>query len=779
MLTCLTNLDSGSRGDPYRVWFASVMLIHLLWEDVECKIEATSIKEGNAEAGEEEVTAIQRIASNLITALEHDYDPRIPIGYLMLLCIWLYEDSEAVDDFLSEGASIQSLISAVTQSGKDPVLQGLAAFLLGTLYEFSHKESPVPRATLHPLLQSRMGRDHYLNKITKLRSDRRIRDFEVVREEFEVEFKPRKHGLPEVYFEHIFVGFLKDNYSRILRAIDKDPGMETHITASEFFDYHAYGGKRANDCLQDGVTKTANGVSLELLESLKTQLETKSEDLMKTENTCLTLEQRLAHEQTERQRERESAAAEARKHAEAIEAQRRRNEAELATAQDKSRALVDEITKRNRRSIEEREMQIQNLKKQVENLARRNKDGEAQYHALARQLESLSRQSSSAIEEKEERIQQLTKQMAEVVQRTKTIIQQRDEQIQKLNGQVEDLAKQKDDLTSQHESLVKRADAAEKALSNGSERELSLQNRLVELRDEKEHTIQELRGDNEKMIFRMREELQKNQDDGARKLAAQETRISEAEERASSALTELKIAKVALFVSKDQLKALQQEHETASSQTIELEDNIKRLQKSFSDAEQRTMELEQQLKNATQGKADLEEKLHAAEKRLSHASSSSSDAEGKLAGLNQQLQTLEMERRVLQDRLQTTYKKLQASENKRQDVENVTKGGEIEHEQALQAWAKKQADAEAQAKMADAKSRDAEARANDAEEKLRAAKGVTQKALQEKAVAEKTAKNAQAELDDMLIMLAELEDKNKELKVRFEAIMVTASECIR
>jgi hypothetical protein len=145
-LTCLINLDSESRGDPYRVWLASVIFLHLIYDDEEAKSLATSFKEGDADAGEEVVTVIQSISANLVAALEHNYDQRITIGYLMLLCTWLYEDSVAVDDFLTEASSVQSLVSTVKQSSNSNVLvQGLCAFFLGILYEFSHKDSPLPR----------------------------------------------------------------------------------------------------------------------------------------------------------------------------------------------------------------------------------------------------------------------------------------------------------------------------------------------------------------------------------------------------------------------------------------------------------------------------------------------------------------------------------------------------------------------------------------------------------------------------------------------------------
>ena len=51
ILTCILNLDADSRGDPYRVWIANVILLHLIHDDLKVKELAASIREGDAEAG--------------------------------------------------------------------------------------------------------------------------------------------------------------------------------------------------------------------------------------------------------------------------------------------------------------------------------------------------------------------------------------------------------------------------------------------------------------------------------------------------------------------------------------------------------------------------------------------------------------------------------------------------------------------------------------------------------------------------------------------------------
>src|SRR5690606_26704707 len=138
----------------------------------------------------------------------------------------------------------------------------------------------------------------------------------------------------------------KETYTRILGAIDKDPSLENRVDAS-------------------GVTKVTNGVSLELMDSLQTQLEEKDKALAMLENARLALEQQITKSEKDAQAAREKAQEEAPKLREAMDTQRRQLEAEAATREEKTRGLVDEMTNRNRRGIEELDGQIAALKRQV------------------------------------------------------------------------------------------------------------------------------------------------------------------------------------------------------------------------------------------------------------------------------------------------------------------------------------------------------------------------------------------------------------------------------
>lgn len=278
--------EKGHGADPYRRWIASVLLFHLLYEDFEAKNMAMAVKDGDAEKGEEVVTCIQALTGNLISAERKGEDERVTIGYLMVLCGWLYEDHNGVNDFLGEGSNVQSIVQIVIRDDRSRVLvTGLCAFLLGIVYEFSTKDSPISRETLHQILTGRLGREQYSDRITRLREHPMVRDFEVLPQDLH---SSPHGGLPEVYFDRTFVDFLKDNFSRILRAIDRAPGIEVPVIAN-------------------GIQK---GVSRELVDSLKAQAEDRLQTIQKLESEVVNLERRLGQEQADHRKAKESAAIE-------------------------------------------------------------------------------------------------------------------------------------------------------------------------------------------------------------------------------------------------------------------------------------------------------------------------------------------------------------------------------------------------------------------------------------------------------------------------------------
>jgi hypothetical protein len=286
LTTLLQPLDGHVSVDPYRSWFAAVILFHLIFEDANGKSLAMSVTEGDASQGEEVVTCIQTLTENLLNGIQKNFDERVLVAYLMLLCGWLFEDPDGVNDFLGEGSNIQSLVQAVLRpAGEGVIVQGLCAMLLGIVYEFSTKDSPVPRATIHPILASQMGRDQYIDRLTKFRGHPLVRDFEVLPQKL---LAAPTGGLPDVLFDKTFVDFVKDNFSRLLRAIDRDPGMEVPVVAN-------------------GVQK---GISREMVDSLRSQLEEKDKALQKSEEELLSRSRQLGQEQADNRRAKETSALE-------------------------------------------------------------------------------------------------------------------------------------------------------------------------------------------------------------------------------------------------------------------------------------------------------------------------------------------------------------------------------------------------------------------------------------------------------------------------------------
>jgi intracellular protein transport protein USO1 len=278
--------DSRAKLDPYQPWMASVLMLHLLYEDSDAKAIALAVSEGNAGEGEEVITFVQSIASNLISAYQQQDDERILVGYLMLLCAWLFEDPDAVNDFLGEGSCVPSLVQATkVVSHSMPLAAGLGTFLLGIIYEFSTKDSPVPRSKLQNLLVSGLGREVYIDRLTKLRENPVLRDFEVLPQGARA---ASETCLPDVFFDKTFVEFVKDQFSRVLRAIDRDPGFEVSV-------------------ISNGVQK---GVSRELVDNLRAQVEEKATRLRNLESEMVLLNRKLEQEELDHRRTKDSSGVE-------------------------------------------------------------------------------------------------------------------------------------------------------------------------------------------------------------------------------------------------------------------------------------------------------------------------------------------------------------------------------------------------------------------------------------------------------------------------------------
>lgn len=431
----LTTLITGPQGsqtiDPYRTWFAAALVFHLLYEDRDAKSMLMQVAEGDAECGEEVVTCIQALTGNLIASLQVGEDERVSIGYLMLLCGWLFEDANAVNDFLGEGSSLQSLVQAASRPGNEQiVLRGLCAALLGAIYEFSTKDSPIPRRELQPILTTRLGRERYLDAIAQLRQHHLIRDFEVLPHDS----SSAHGGLPEVYFDATFVDFLKDNFSRLSRTIDRDPGLEIH--------------------------QSHNGIDRDLVDSLRGQLDEKIQALEKAQAELLTMEQKLNQEQADHRRTQESSITQVNTIKRINEDLHKHHDADVKKLDREHRATMLDLE--NKHSLQVTALNNKLLQTQKETavaVAKTRQEYEEKLHEVNRARSEVERQLSQAHEERKEALEsirgfeQTTRRTKEEIVIVRQTISTLEDTLRKSEAQINEL---KEERTGLQETIEKQ-----------------------------------------------------------------------------------------------------------------------------------------------------------------------------------------------------------------------------------------------------------------------------------------------------------------------------------
>ena len=273
VLTALLQPGTDTQG----VLFASWIVQDLLIDVFDAKVALAAIKEGNESEGEEVLTAVQALASQLETAMQTGADERVIAAYASTLVVFLWEFADGVNDLLAEGSGlVQALVASVSSAATAPTTAGLAASLLGTVYEFSTKDSPISRRTLAPLLTQKLGRGKYLDALLAFRRDPVIRDFGV----------DEPNGDSDIVNE-TFVDLFQTEYSRLRKAIDKDPGVEV----LPFADIEA-------------------GVDRDVLDDLRQQLQTVKDSLSQTSKDAQELRQQAEQDKMTLQKEGQSASAE-------------------------------------------------------------------------------------------------------------------------------------------------------------------------------------------------------------------------------------------------------------------------------------------------------------------------------------------------------------------------------------------------------------------------------------------------------------------------------------
>ncbi|GHJ85164.1 hypothetical protein NliqN6_1566 [Naganishia liquefaciens] len=262
----------GQPFDPYRPLFACLLMAHLVRNSEAAKRAAREMVlpsfDDEEDAQEESDGLIQVVVGNLMMAAREQAEcvnrrakdqptaegssteesdwTRVMVGYLILLCTWLWDSPKSVKEFLNDSSNIQVLIGPITQpTGVDPIVQGLCAFLLGVCYEFNREPGEVTRATLHPILHSRIGPDQFVSRMARLREDPRFKAVQPDQFDTDANQAVAQDGaLPvgqdvdeedglEIWFDWAFVDFWKNNYYTIQRSIAVDPDAVRGSTSED------------------------------------------------------------------------------------------------------------------------------------------------------------------------------------------------------------------------------------------------------------------------------------------------------------------------------------------------------------------------------------------------------------------------------------------------------------------------------------------------------------------------------------------------------------------
>jgi hypothetical protein len=434
--------------DTLGVLFASWIVQDLLIDVFDAKIALAAVKEGNESEGEEVLTAVQALASQLETAMQTGADERVIAAYASTLVVFLWEFADGVKDLLAEGSGlVQALVASVSSGATAPITAGLAASLLGTVYEFSTKDSPISRRTLAPLLTQKLGRGKYLDALLAFRRDPVIRDFGV----------EEPTGDSDVVSEP-FVDLFQTEFSRLRKAIDKDPGVEV----LPFADIEA-------------------GVDRDVLDDLRQQLQTVKDSLSQTQKDAQELRQQAEHDKMTLQKEGQSASAEVNRLRKINEAMQKGHEDEFNKMQAQHQREKEGLNIEHSRTIANARQEAERQARQVHQQQEQGFAGRVQeYERKLAELGNAHRTEQAGHNNLKQQFDGLRKQHSEILTRD-----------QNSSRQLQDLTKTYQDLERAHQQLQSRFDQAEAELEKSrkdlSERDADvapLYTQIKELKDD-------------------------------------------------------------------------------------------------------------------------------------------------------------------------------------------------------------------------------------------------------------------------------------------------------
>ena len=626
LFTTLMDYDTDIRLNPYKIWFAAVLVLYLFEDCDENRQTARNVEVGNEGAGEEVMTSIQAMSSLLVTTLENT-DIRISIGYMMLLSIWLVGDFQAVDDFLSDISTVRSLVAFVTNNSSElPIMNGMIMMLLGIAYEFSTKNSPTLRYDLYQLLLKAVGTTNYSLKVKQFEDDEAIKNFD---ENTIFNYQKDDTGLPEVYFDGIYVQMMKDNHLRFRRALFHDPEVQPKAK----INYETYeeltrdfqelqkvvaSTKEASETVKDELNLKLKELTSQY-ENTEKSLSTTTWELNKLKEAHKITEEKLKSLQEELSKtkaERDSLLASTKKFEKELH--------DTAKASESSNELVKSLTSKLAVAEEGRkkaEDGINKMNRELLNLTKLTKEAEKKAKTLENELNSLKKELSKKSDELEkglkklaqekssveQQLEQLRKQMIELEKSHQVQLKEKDEKlvdteasnehlmdklrsagnaIQKMKAEMEKIEQKRKELDEQVaaskasvdaflvteekykteiSTLTKKTDEQTSEIESLKEEKKALDEKILNV----ENNLTKVKAENEILTEKSEEEKNKLKKQ-VEELEAKISSLKEDHESKSlSGVQEKELLTKELQVAKEQLKKLQKEVSTKESQVLE------------------------------------------------------------------------------------------------------------------------------------------------------------------------------------------------------------------
>lgn len=261
IFSTLMDFNNDIKLNPYSAWFAANILVIIIEDCPEARKMAREILDGDEDNGEEVLTLIQAVSGKLTANLETS-DPRIAIGCLMLLSFWLYEDFEAVNDFLTDSSIIKSILAFLSKNSSElsEIVHGLATIFIGIVYEFTTSHAPIPRASLFEVVTKSLGADNYASNVKQFKENPVFKNFDG---SIETGFERDSTGLPKLYFTTEYIELVKENFYVIKRALFRGPEFEprvklSHEVLEELEGKNAENVKALQDLKEEAAKKEAD-----------------------------------------------------------------------------------------------------------------------------------------------------------------------------------------------------------------------------------------------------------------------------------------------------------------------------------------------------------------------------------------------------------------------------------------------------------------------------------------------------------------------------------------